>query len=87
MESRPCEFFLVRYVPDPVRGEFVNVGVLLRDAGGGSAHVKFTRDWARVRCADPDVDIEMLEALEQGIERRLEEHRADMPYVMKILKD
>ncbi|MCL5263383.1 MAG: DUF3037 domain-containing protein [Acidobacteria bacterium] len=87
MQRRPCEFFLVRYVPDPIRGEFVNVGVLLRDAGGGAAHVRFTRDWARVRCADPDVDVEMLEALEQEIERRLAEHREDMPYVMKTLED
>lgn len=87
MQRQPCEFFLVRYVPDPVRGEFVNVGVLLRDAGGTSAQVKFTRDWARVRCADPDADIDMLEALEQEIERRLAEHREDTPYVMKTLED
>jgi len=87
MERRPCEFFLVQYVPDPVRGEFVNVGVLLREAGGRVAQVKFTRDWARVRCADPDADIDMLEALEQEIEVRLTEHREDMPYVLKTLED
>ena len=28
----PCEFFLIRYVPDPVKGEFTNIGVLLREA-------------------------------------------------------
>ena len=49
MQRRPCEFFLVRYVPDPVRGEFVNIGVLLREAGGSAAQVRFTRDWTRVR--------------------------------------
>lgn len=87
MDRRPCEFFLVRYVPDIVRGEFVNVGVLLRDAEGGAIQVKFTRDWTRVRCADSDVDIDMLEALEQEIERRLTEHREDMPYVLKTLED
>lgn len=87
MERRPCEFFLVRYVPDPIRGEYVNVGVLLRDAGGGSAEVRFTRDWSRVRCADPDADIDMLEALEQEIARRLMEHREDTPYVLKTLED
>lgn len=87
MQHRPCEFFLVRYVPDPVRGEYVNIGVLLRDAGGAAARVSFTRDWSRVRCADPDADVEMLEALEQEIEQRLTEHREDMPYVMKTLED
>ncbi|HEY1808958.1 MAG TPA: DUF3037 domain-containing protein, partial [Acidobacteriaceae bacterium] len=28
-EPLPCEFSLVRYVPDPVKNEFVNIGVLL----------------------------------------------------------
>ncbi len=32
-ERTPCEFFLIRYVPDAVKGEFVNIGVLLREAG------------------------------------------------------
>jgi hypothetical protein len=87
MKRRPCEYFLLRYLPDPIRGEFVNVGVLLREAGGGDAHVKFTRDWTRVKCADPNADIEMLEALEQEIERRLTEACDDTPYVMKLLED
>ena len=26
---RECEFFLMKYVPDPVRNEFVHVGVVL----------------------------------------------------------
>ena len=33
-ERVQCEFFLIRYVPDVVKGEFVNIGVLLREAGG-----------------------------------------------------
>ena len=28
-----CEFFLIRYVPDAVKGEFANIGVVLREAG------------------------------------------------------
>ena len=44
----PCEFFLIRYVPDPVKGEFANIGVLLREASqpGTAAQLRFTRDWA-----------------------------------------
>jgi hypothetical protein len=63
-----CEFLLVRYVPDTVKNEFVNIGVVLREAGRPeAAEVRFTRDWSRVRCLDPDADIEMLEALENEI--------------------
>src|SRR5580692_4936871 len=66
-----CEFSLIRYVPDVVKGEFANIGVLLREAGSSSAEVKFTRDWSRVRCIDPNADTEMLEALEAEIAARL----------------
>jgi hypothetical protein len=68
----PCEFFLIRYVPDPVKGEFTNIGVLLREAGQHeSTQVRFTRDWTRVRCMDADADIGLLEALEGEIAARL----------------
>lgn len=68
-----CEFSLIRYVPDVVKGEFANIGVVLREAGReGTAKVRFTRDWSRVRCMDPDADVELLESLETEIARRLE---------------
>ena len=68
-----CEFSLIRYVPDVVKGEFANIGVLLREAGrDGTAAVKFTRDWSRVRCIDPDADIALLESLESEVARRLQ---------------
>jgi hypothetical protein len=84
-ERLRCEFFLVRYVPDPVKNEFVNIGVLLREAGRPeSAVVRFTRDWSRVRCIDPDADVAGLEALEIEIRRRLLE---DGQPVMKVFDD
>src|ERR1039458_2332077 len=49
-----CEFFLLRYVPDAVKDEFVNLGVVLYEPGkagsaqAGFADVRFTRDWRRV---------------------------------------
>ncbi len=68
----PCEFFLIRYVPDVVKGEFVNIGVLLREADGpATPRVRFTRDWSRVRCMDAEADIALLEAVEQEIASRL----------------
>lgn len=71
-ERVQCEFSLIRYVPDPVKGEFVNIGVVLRTGQDGSVNtVRFTRNWSRVRCLDPDADVEMLEALEAEIAERL----------------
>ena len=70
-ERLKCEFSLVRYVPDVVKGEFANIGVVLREAGGAAAAVRFTRDWSRVRCLHADADVEMLEGLEAEMAVRL----------------
>jgi Protein of unknown function (DUF3037) len=73
-DRRQLEFFLLRYVPDAVKDEFVNVGLVMVEAGasgGGFADVRFTRDWRRVRCLDPQADMEMLEALEREIRGQL----------------
>jgi hypothetical protein len=94
-ERVQCEFFLIRYVPDVVKGEFVNIGVLLREAGGGapnaekpdSAVVRFTRDWSRVKCMDADADIGLLEGLEGEIGARLRMGASDTKPVMQVLED
>ncbi len=84
----PCEFFLIRYVPDPVKGEFTNIGVLLREAGRpDAAHLRFTRDWSRVRCMDADADISMLEALEGEIATRMRLGTADTKPVLAMIED
>jgi hypothetical protein len=90
-ERIQCEFFLIRYVPDVVKGEFANIGVLLREAGrDDSAVVRFTRDWSRVKCMDAEADIGLLEALEGEIGARLQMGGKDGPGikpVMEILED
>jgi hypothetical protein len=86
-ERKQCEFQLVRYVPDPVKNEFVNIGVLLRGSEGGQSVVRFTRDWSRVRCLDPDADTQMLEAFEIEVGHRLRSQPADHPKpIMALLE-
>lgn len=87
-ERIQCEFFLVRYVPDAVKNEFVNIGVVLREAGRPeTAHVRFTRDWGRVRCVDPEANIGMLEALEYEVRERLSNGLVETASMMKALED
>ena len=87
-ERVPCEFFLIRYVPDAVKGEYTNIGVLLREAGRDeSARGRFTRDWTRVRCMDADADIGLLEALEGEIDARLRLGSADSKPVVAVIED
>lgn len=70
-----CEFQLLRYVPDAVRNEYVHIGVVLREQGGTGGvdrlAVRFTRDWRRVRCLDPDADTALLESMETELRQSL----------------
>src|SRR5580693_5014105 len=94
IERRACEFQLLRYVPDAVRNECVHIGVILREAAGadktgktgsGKVEVRFTRDWRRVRCLDPDADTELLEGMESELRRRLVEDPGGR--LMRILEE
>ncbi len=70
---RACEFRLLRYVPDAVRNEYVHIGVILREQGSEApAQVRFTRDWRRVRCLDPEADTGLLEGMESELRMRFE---------------
>jgi hypothetical protein len=70
-DRRACEFHLLRYVPDAVRNEYVHIGVILREQGSReAAEVRFTRDWRRVRCLDPEADTALLEGMEGELRRR-----------------
>ena len=72
-DLKHCRFFLLRYVPDVVKGEFVNLGVVLLEEGdNGFTDVRFLRDWRRVRGLDPEADIELLESYEAELRRLLQ---------------
>jgi hypothetical protein len=88
-ERRQLEFFLLRYVPHAVRQEFVNIGVLMVEGGANGsvlADVRFAKDWRRVRCLDPQADVEVLEALLREIRAEVGEIR-DRAMLIRKMED
>ena len=85
-DRQQFEFFLLRYVPDPVRGEFVNVGVIVNriDSTEANAIMRITRNWQRVFCLDPDADNEMFEALEDDINSRFAEGNESIREILDV---
>jgi hypothetical protein len=81
-----CRFFILRYAPDAVKNEFINVGLVLLPPAGG-AQVRFTRDWSRVLCLDPDADMEMLQALESDLRSQLREMNGDHDLILRRIQD
>ena len=81
-----CNFFLLRYVPDAVKNEFVNIGLVLLPESG-EPELRFTRDWSRVRCLDAQADIEMLTALESDLRAQLRGGNSDRESTLRRIQD
>jgi hypothetical protein len=65
---RPCAYHVVRYTPNLVRDEWVNIGILLFDPAGGrilQRLVEEPAEFARVRRLHPNADEELLRCLSE----------------------
>jgi hypothetical protein len=87
-EARQFEFMVLRYAPHAIKDEFVNIGVVLLEAGEGTAYVRvrMTSDWRRVLCIDADADIEFLDALGRDLQTRLADLQ-NRAYLMKAIEE
>lgn len=88
-EKRKLEFFLLRYVPDAVKGEFVNFGLLAIGDGANGAElvdVRFARDWERVSCLDPQADLDILAKLQEEIRQEIGQTR-DRAALLRRMED
>src|SRR5947209_20500160 len=65
-----CKFFLLRYVPDAIRNEFVNIGLVLLPPDA-PPELRLVKDWSRVTALDPRADLEMLQAVGEDLRVRL----------------
>ena len=66
-----CIYRVLRYTPNLVRDEWVNIGVLLYHPASGQLHVRLLEDEAqrvRIRRLHPLADIGLLRALQSDIE-------------------
>jgi DUF3037 family protein len=89
VKPRECEFFVLRYLPHPLRGEFVNLGVVLLGAeqsGGQFAGVRFAKDMRPVQCLDPNADLEYLHALQAEVQKRLAD-ATDREAFLRVMRD
>src|SRR5579885_1593924 len=73
--GRACAYRVLRYAPNLVRDEWVNIGVLLFDPATGERRLRMIEtheELARVRRLHPRVDEELLRALRDDLEDRFE---------------
>ncbi len=74
---KECSYFLVRYVPDVVKGEFINIGVFLFCPAEQFLDCMFSDDWRRVKRFHPRADIEFFKLLQSDFEDQIEKREGD----------
>jgi len=70
-EKRQLELYLLRFLLHPLRDDFVTVGLLLQESGGGFADVRFTSDWRLIQCIAPDLELEWFQMVENEIRSKV----------------
>jgi len=72
-------FQLLRYVPDPVKGEFVNIGVVVLDDSGRcrQARMAMEGDLRRARALYPATDLDLLRSWQRAVEEEMAERPAE----------
>lgn len=76
--ERTCAYRIVRYTPDLVRDEWVNIGVLVFDPKSGERRLRLIdeqEEYARVRRLHPQADEALLRGLREDLEDRFETAR------------
>jgi len=71
--ERACAYRVLRYTPNLVRDEWVNIGVLVFDPQTGDRRLRLIEEpeeYARVRRLHPQADEELLRALRDDLENR-----------------
>ena len=64
-----CKFLLLRYVPDPVKNEFVNIGLVLVPPEG-EPELRFDENWSRLLSLYPQANTELLDGLRQELSEK-----------------
>jgi len=84
-QFKECSLYLVQYVPDLVRGEFLNIGVFLFSPEENYLGCLFTDDFRRVKRFHPQADLEFLRELQQDFEQQIDERSDELDsYLSRI---
>jgi len=87
-QLHPLNYRVLRYTPNLVRDEWLNIGVLLHDPASRRLEARFAEEpaeLARVRRLHPAADFDLLQALPRDFETQIAQHRDDpAAYLAKL---
>jgi hypothetical protein len=77
----PCAYHVIRYTPNLIRDEWVNIGVVVHDTSNGRYRVRLIEEeaeFARVRRLHPAADESLLRGFAPFLEDTLAGHRGEL---------
>lgn len=82
---KECSLFVVRYVPNIVRNEGLNIGVLLYCPAERYLGCLFAGDLRRIRRFDSCADLALLGELQEDFEKQIDDHETDLEDYLRDL--
>lgn len=79
MESKFIHFTVCRYVPDILRDEFINVGVLVHVPEEGVSRFYKTRNLSRIKNFDDEVELDVIKVLLESLEYQFNQSTIHSP--------
>jgi hypothetical protein len=86
-QAKPCSYFLVRYVPNLLRDEGLNIGVLLHCPEERYLGCRFAEDFRWLRRLHPQADLELLGELQADFEKQIESSERDQEGYLHSLRE
>jgi hypothetical protein len=81
------EYFVVRYQPDAVHDNFINIGLVMVALGNADfGDVRFLKNWTPVLLFDPNADLEFLKEFATDIEEQIR-NREKREQMLQLMKD
>lgn len=84
---KPCSYFLVRYVPNLAREEFLNIGLFLHSPEEQFLDCLFTDDLRRIKRFHPQADGELLRELQAHFEQQIKEHEDRLEEFLREMQE
>jgi hypothetical protein len=84
---KACTYFLVRYVPDTAREEFLNVGLFLHNAEEQFLDCLFADDFRRFKRFHPQADLRFLQELQTYFEQQIQEHESNLEGYLEEMQE
>jgi len=87
VELKECRLFLLRYVPDLVRDEFLNIGLFLYSQADNYLNCLLTDDFRRIKRFHPPADLDFLRELQEHFEQQIDEHEKDLEGLLREMQE